>query len=764
MPTTTSHVPPSPGLSGFKESWRNDLIAGFSVALVALPLGLGISIASNAPPISGVLAAILGGLITTFLRSSKVTINGPGNGLIVVILTAVQTLGEFKYVLAAILCAGALLMLSGILRLGKLGDMLPTSVIQGLLAAIGLIIVGKQVHVALGVKSEATSYMGVLQDIPNSLMALNPYVAMISFVSLFILIAHPKIKNKLIHFVPAPIWVLAVAIPMVYYFNFFQEQTVTLLSRTFEVGPTLLVQLPNNLVESIIFADFAKIGTLDFWVVVFSITIVGLIETLISTAAIDKLDPFKRKTNLNRDLMAVGATTMVAGLIGSLPVITVIVRSSVNINHGAKTKASNFFHGSFLLIFVLLLAPLIQLIPLAALAALLVYSGYKLTSPKVFKDAYKKGPEQLILLVGTLYATLQTGLITGILIGIAITLILHLFKTAMPLKLFVKSLLKPVIQIFHEKEDEYLIKITGISNFITIPKMLKQLDTVPPGKRIDVDFSMTNLVDLTVMEFIEDYGEKYERMEGEFHVIGLDLHLGSSDHPHALRVHIPPNKIYSLTSRQHHLKTMCESHNWSFEPRVRWGATENIRQFQFFDSRPIEYRNNLIRGEYKDLNIKWEVSDVTFDEGALLATEVYRTTVQIVQLDQKLPVFTMEQEELFDKFLEFTGYEDIDFKMFTKFSSKFLLKGQDEEAIRNFFTKKMITFFEREKIYHLESSGSALFIFKNVRLASPQTIEEMVLFTERLIRKLQAMTSHLPQIEAALSEEEPSLSASEKVE
>lgn len=746
MPIPQKFDVPKEGLAGLKEHWRNDLIASFSVALVALPLALGIAIASGVPPMSGVIAAIIGGLVTTFVRGSYIAINGPAAGLIVVVLSAMESLKDFRYVLAAIVCSGALQVIFGLLKLGKLGDVFPSSVIHGMLAAIGVIIFGKQIHVAMGTHPEAHNYLEVLLVIPQSVLQMNPFIAAISVISLLILVNHHKVKNKLIRFIPAPMWVMAMAIPLVFAFDLIHNHMAKFWDHNYHLGPEHLIQMPGSIWESLIFPDFAMIAEPSFWLAVISITLVASIETLLSTAAIDKIDPFKRKTDLNKDLVGVGLSTVISGLIGGLPIITVIVRSSVNINHGGKTRWANFFHGLILVGFVLFFTRFLGLIPLAALAAILVYTGFKLSSPKVFKDTYRKGFEQFLILIGTLGFTLKYGLLKGIFAGVILTLVIHLIKSRMPIIVFFKSLKKPIIQTFPEHKSQIHLKVSGLINFFNLLPLTKELDKLPREKSIDLDLSNTHLVDLTVMEYLDNYREKYRLEGGAFDIIGLDLHQSSSSHPHAMRVHIPPNEIYSLTRRQKDLRNLCETHQWLFEPQLRWGNSQDFDQFQFFQSRPIEYRNNIIQGVYKNLDLHWLSCDITCDEGALLATEVYRTTVQIIFLKQRLPIFTLEREEFFDKVLEITGYEELNAKTYTDFSKKFVLKGLDENDIRAFFTRKMITFFENHEIYHLESSGNALFVFKYLRLASPGNLLKMVNFSENLLQMLNSYTGGLPEL------------------
>jgi len=418
MTKPTHHIAPARGLRGLAQNWRNDIIAAFSVSLVALPLSLGIAIASGMPPMSGVVAVVIGGLVTTFVRGSHIAINGPAAGLIAVTLAALMDLDDgsgraLHYVLAAFVVSGGVLMLLGLFKLGKLAEVFPSAVIRGILAAIGVIIFGKQIHVALGSNTDATSTIGILMDIPNSLAQLNPVVTLISVLSLLLLIYHARISYKLFHVLPAPMWVLVLSVIFVYLFNFLEPHTVTVFGNDYPIGPEFLISLPDNILDGIIYPDFSRVGDFKFWMAVLSITIISSVESLASAKAVDKLDPYKRETNLNKDLLGVGLSTIASGMIGGLPVITVIVRSSVNINNNAKTSWSNFFHGAFMLMFILLLSPLIQQVPLAALAAILVFTGYKLASPYVFKQAYEQGMEQVLFLTGTLVITLFTNLQIG---------------------------------------------------------------------------------------------------------------------------------------------------------------------------------------------------------------------------------------------------------------------------------------------------------------------------------------------------------------
>ena len=744
MTKTTHHIAPARGLRGLAQNWRNDLIAAFSVSLVALPLSLGIAIASGMPPMSGVVAVVIGGLVTTFVRGSHIAINGPAAGLIAVTLAALMDLNDgsgraLHYVLAAFVVSGGVLMLLGVFKLGKLAEIFPSSVIRGILAAIGVIIFGKQIHVALGSKTEATSTISILLDIPNSLAQLNPVVTLISVLSLLLLIYHARISYKLFHVLPAPMWVLVLSVIFVYLFNFLEPHTVSVFGNAYPVGPEFLISLPDNILDGIIYPDFSRAGEVKFWMAVLSITIISSVESLASAKAVDKLDPYKRETNLNKDLMGVGLSTIASGMIGGLPVITVIVRSSVNINNNAKTSWSNFFHGAFILIFILLLSPLIQQVPLAALAAILVFTGYKLASPYVFKNAYEQGLEQLIFLTGTLLITLFTNLLWGLIGGIALTLLVHLLLARLPVRTFFKMIFQSGSQLQQKNEGEFELHIRGVANFLWVMRLKELLEPVPDQANLRVRLAEARLVDLTILEFLEETGRKQRESGGSFEITGLDYHVASTKHPLALKSNTSPF-MRPLNPRQKRLAELAAKHGWLYRHEINWD-TSYLETFQFFETRPIEYKTNSMRGTYSDTDIHWEIADITFDEGALQATEVYHTTVQVVHLPFEMPAFVLEREgffdKIFDRVLAFSGQKDIDFELFTDFSKKFLLKARDEKSVRQLFTKDLIRFFENEDIYHIESNGEALLIFKYLRLANANELTNMVAYSERLLQHLQ---------------------------
>lgn len=731
-------------ISTIRRNFKDDFLAAFSVALVALPLGLGVAIACRVPPMAGVIAAIIGGLFTTLFKGGHVSINGPAAGLIVVILGGMESMQDdtlasgFQYVMAATVIAGGLQMILGLLKMGKFADMVPSSVIQGMLAAIGVIILSKQLPLAFGVKPAGLSIVQELQNIPQYFIDQNPFVGLITVISLLVLILHPKIKSKLVHIIPAPIWVLIFSIPFVFIFNFFDTHSLTILERSYEVSKNYLVQVPSNVTESFMFPNFAKINQLNFWILVVTLTIIASIQTLTIAKAVDNLDEQKRKTNLNKDLFAVGLGTAVSGAIGGLPLITVIVRSSVNVQNGAKTRWSNFYHGLILLVLVLFFAGFIQVIPLAALASLLIFTGYKLASPKAFKDTYRKGWEQLVIMLVTLIMTLEQGLLIGIIIGTITTFFIHVFQSRIPFREFIRLALKPEIEATQfEHTKEYYIRTKGILNFLNILRLKTVLRKVPSGQHLILDISRSNIVDYTILEYLHNDAEKYDIVADGFDLVGLDVHETSSKHPNSLHV-LRRDKRTRRTKRQQALEAIALQLTGRFLPETSWDIA-NYQQFEFFKTRPIEYKINTTKGHYHNGDILWESCDLIFDEGALFASQEYHTSIIYIQLPKSIPNFVLEEEGWLDKLgIKLSLKGDIDFQEFPHFSEHFLLHGEDEAAIRAFFTPTLIQYLDNQQIYHIESSGDAMVIFKDMRFASPTEIEAMHLFTKELVQMILA--------------------------
>ncbi len=511
-----------------------DLKSGFLVSLIALPLCLGIALASGFPPISGVITAIVGGVLVSFLGSARLTIKGPAAGLIVIAVGAVTELGQgdpvtgYKRALAVGVVAALIQIAFSLFRVATAGVAMSPSVVHGMLAAIGVIIISKQSHVLLGVTPTAKEPLQLLAEIPNSLLHLNPEIALIGGLALLILFGMPLLPYRWARKVPAPLVVLAFAVPLGIVFDLGHDHIYRFWGDTFQLGPKALVTLPGSILDAIVFPDFSQIASAVSIKYIVMFALVGTIESTLTVLAVDAMDPERKPSNLNRDLFAVGVGNLVAASIGGLPMISEVVRSKVNLDSGARSQWANFFHGSLLLVAVSLAPTLLHHIPLAALAAMLVYTGTRLASPRELGHAWKIGPDQLLLFTTTLVVTLATDLLIGVGVGLALKLVIHSIRGAYP-----STLVRTRVDRTRTGE-ELRLTIRGAAAFPSLLKVRKELAVVDTDvRRIVIDLTEVRLVDHTFLSRIEAMGAEIGTAKLE--IQGLEDMRAASSHPHATR-------------------------------------------------------------------------------------------------------------------------------------------------------------------------------------------------------------------------------------
>jgi len=722
---------PKKGFKGLIENWQSDLLAALSVALIALPLSLGIALAAGAPAMAGILSAIVGGVVTTLYRGGHISVNGPAKGVIAVILLGIGIMDDgsgqaFNYVLAAIVVSGAIQVLLGLLKLGRLADIFHSSVIHGLLAAIGIIIFAKQIHVALGTHSDSPSIIQNLIDAVTYLPKANPFVVIISLAGLILLLFSSKINYRFFHFLPTPMWVIALSIPFAYAFNFFDQHSYSFFGKVYEVGPSLLLDIPDNIMESIMHPNFSKIGTIEFWTTVVSLLMITSIESLAIAKAIDKIDPYKRKTDLNKDLTGIGLSTMVAGMIGGLPIIAVIIRSTVNVHNGAKTKWSNMYQGLLLLLFIVVLSPIMQKVPLCAFAILLVYTGFKLASPAVFKQIFNHGIEQLIFFVATMVLTLYTNLLIGLFGGLLLALISHMLLARVSIPRYFKMIFDSGSNLMMKPGGTYDLKIRGIANFLGLLKINKLVAQIPSGADATIDLSETRLVGTTVLEDLYDFQIIHQNSGGHIDITGLENHISSTNNKFATK--IKTDFVEPLNRRQNLLKEMAESYGWDFQVEPSEDL-EYYKSFYFFKTRPVEAESNCISDQDEDMHMK--LIDITVEEGADIFPDEYETTVGLLKLPFSIPKFTIQKKEFLDKVLPIVEYHNIDYTIYDNPPKNYIVKVEDTEAMQRFLTDKLKVLIEISGLHHLESNGEAILIFgKNLALAQVKDYINMIQFVE----------------------------------
>jgi MFS superfamily sulfate permease-like transporter len=500
----------------------SDLPSSLVVFLVALPLCLGVALASGAPLFSGIIAGIVGGIVVGTFSGSSLSVSGPAAGLTTIVLASIGKLGTFEVFLSAVFIAGILQIVMGYLKAGSIGNYFPSSVIKGMLAAIGLILILKQIPHAFGYdkdfEGDESFFQRDGQNTFSELLTAFGYLTMgavvISICSLALLILweRPWVKKmKFLSFVPAPLLVVLAGILLNEVFMGFmpflaleKEHLVSLPVSDGLAGFAGLLRFP----------DFSRVLETDTLLVAVTIAIIASLESLLSLEAVDKLDPFKRNSPLNQELKAQGIGNLVSGLLGGLPVTAVIVRSSANVNSGARTKASAILHGVFLLLSVMLIPGILNKIPLASLAAILITIGYKLVKPSLVLSMYRKGLDQFIPFMVTIIAILFSDLLIGIGIGIATGLVFVL-KTNFHKALFCVT-----------EDNNYLIRLNKDVSFLNKAVLRQTFRNIPNGSFVIIDGSRSAFIDQDILELISDFRESATSRQIE---IELRQSIGASN-------------------------------------------------------------------------------------------------------------------------------------------------------------------------------------------------------------------------------------------
>ncbi|MDG5490879.1 SulP family inorganic anion transporter [Psychroserpens sp. SPM9] len=487
---------------------KSDLPASIVVFFVALPLCLGIALASGAPLFSGLIAGIIGGVVVGALSGSKIGVSGPAAGLAAIVLSAIGTLGGYENFLVAVVLGGIIQLIFGFLKAGVIGYYFPSSVIKGMLTGIGIIIILKQIPHFFGYDSEpegADSFLGASGE--NTFSAILNIVdnitvgsMVIGMIGLAILLLWDKVlskKGKIFQLIQGPL--VAVVIGIIFF-------SLTQSSESLAISQSHLVSVPiPDDVESFLgqfsFPNFSAITNPDVWIVAFTIALVASLETLLCVEATDKLDPEKNVTPTNRELLAQGTGNIFSGMVGGLPITQVIVRSSANIQSGGRSKASAIIHGFLLLISVILIPRLLNMIPLSVLAAILFIVGFKLAKPKLFKQMYQMGWKQFVPFVVTVAGIVFIDLLWGIGLGLAVGIVVILLKSYQN---------SHFLHIVDESNGKHKIKMTLAEEvtFFNKGAILKELDSLPRDTFLELDVRKTRYLDNDIIEILDDFAFK----------------------------------------------------------------------------------------------------------------------------------------------------------------------------------------------------------------------------------------------------------------
>lgn len=491
----------SPRAKDYIKSFPNDITASLVVLLVAIPLCLGIALASNAPLFSGLIAGIIGGIVVGLASKSHLSVSGPAAGLTAIVAVAITSLPSFESFLVAVVICGILQVVLGFIKAGIIGDYIPGSIIKGMLAAIGLILILKQIPHLLGYDADFEGDQAFLQAdnentfsaLFNSLKHITPIAFIIGFICLVFYFLWEKLtagKKGFIKIIPAPLIIVLIGIGI--------NEMAKIFWPALVIGGDHLVNIPEassgrEFLSFFTFPDWNTLFNQQVLITGFTLALVASLESLLSIEAADDLDPYQRVTPTNRELKAQGLGNIISGLIGGLPVTSVIVRTSANINSGAKTKLSTIYHGIMMLLCVALIPGLLNLIPNAALAAILIFTGYKLAKPSLFKAFYKKGWNQFLPFIITILAILLTDLLKGVVIGIGVGLFF-----------VIRSNFKTAVLVVKDRRN-FLIRLRKNVSFLNKPIIKSQLEAIPKDCYVLIDASKAEFIDLDIIETIEDF-------------------------------------------------------------------------------------------------------------------------------------------------------------------------------------------------------------------------------------------------------------------
>jgi MFS superfamily sulfate permease-like transporter len=494
---------------------KHDLPAGLSVFLVALPLCLGIALASGAPLYAGLLAGIIGGIVVPLISGAQLAVSGPAAGLTTVVAASIISLGDYKIFILAVIVAGLFQLLLGILKLGAIANYFPSAVIKGMLAAIGIILILKQIPLALGYDQPDFWTSGFVQlfsskHFLNSFTNFNQHIGngtlVITVVSLVILVVLQQPFTKRLKVIPAPLLVVVIGILINLFF--------TATNSGFSLKPTQLVNIPSNIFKNISFPDLSKfLSTSEIWKDGIIIGLLATLETLLCIEAVDKLDKRNRITPVNRELIAQGIGNITCGFLGAVPITAVVVRGAANVDAGGRTKLAALTHGLFLLLAVMLMPFLLNKIPYACLAAILLSTGYNLTKPKLYRNMWRLSWKQFIPFIATICVILLTDLLIGVTIGLLLSVYFIIQNN------FKAEYLVTISQ--HLGIATQYIKLNTNVTFLNKVKLRQSLDDVAEYTVLTIDGSECNFIDYDILEILSEYQNKAIIRHIELHLIGI---------------------------------------------------------------------------------------------------------------------------------------------------------------------------------------------------------------------------------------------------
>ncbi len=747
-----THEKPQNGIKGLKH-WRYDLLAGMQVALVSLPLSLGIAIASGAPPVTGVISAIIAGLIFPFLGGAYVTISGPAAGLAPALLSGMLLLGGgdlaagYPLLLVAICLTGLVQIVLSLFNAGRFALFLPVTVVEGMLAAIGAIIIIKQIPALLGVFAPPVKSMLVtIENLPAVLLQTDAAIAAIGGVCLFLLFYLNRTRHAWLRRIPPPLFVAGVGIGLGY---------LLLLD------PKYLIAMPHNIIEGgITLPAFEAVwNRTELWwsilLVVITLTLIDGIESLATIAAVDKIDPYQRKSHPNVTLRAMGVSNTLSSIFGGLTIIPGGVKSRVNVDAGGRTLWANFYNAIFLIVFLFLAKDLIARIPLAAIGAILIYVGWRLCEFSVFRKTYSIGRDQMLIFVVTIAAILATDLLVGILLGIAAEIVLLVYLLTPSLRMVLTGRLtfaqsfkllwgnfaglfrNPVIKFKVEESAQrshYRILLGSVVCFNLLP-LDKLLQAIPPGAAITLVVTESGrIIDHTAMEYLHQFREECLHAGCPFEIQGLEHFYPFTRH--ALSVRMYDVKLVKdkarLSARELQMAEVARLHGFTFAPaRV---VTLNSHDLVYLRRGINRQESNAMSGVYRGCQVK------LFDYSHTAAPDYYaehcHTLVMLSRPEEgsvQWPNLALTPGSYLERYL--VEYQEVDITSFPAGALHYRLYAQDAAPALALLGTELAQLLLEHPGCYVEIRDNVLLAFHPEHdLEPPEAIESLLAFAESLAR------------------------------
>lgn len=730
---------------GNTNTWRiakRDVLPSFLVGPISLMFAVGIALVAHTPVESALIAIVIGGVITTAFGGAFINISGPGVHSAAVWMMGCLILGNgdfhngFKWMLASSVVVGFLMVAVGATRQVHRLDIIPIAVRRAVVAMLGIWILIGQLPLLIGAYAyQSYSSLGeVLRTYPQVIQEAvvgdtTYWISGLGLIALVFMIFYSSYQNRLIRMIPAPIWLLAGGIGAAIYLNFNEGAAfVEQLNEQVQMKAHWLLWFHQP--------SFSKLATMPFWVVTLGLFVVTMHESVTNLRTTDRLDLQHRRSDVHREIFALGMATVASSLIGGMNVTATVAQSSTNAQLRAQTRFSNLNNTLVVVLLVALGSVFIEQLLVPAVAAMMVYIGYRIAAPSHLRAVAEIGWEDFVAFVVTFVVGWMFGIFYGILCGVAVIFALQLI-TSGKFGLILRFAFRPNTLLYQEDSNSYLLSIKHYGNFLNLARIREKIDSVPSSSEMTIDFSLAEFVDQNVLIQLEYYEEIFLRRGGRFEIVGIDSLPARVHHPFASWMPFgeAPSESGELSSRQESIAEWAEGKGFTYHPDVLYSGL-HFYAFHYFRAVQIEGQRNRVSGTVAGMD--FILADIDFHQGEFIARGTTHCTMMSLDIHTKIPQFILDRERLLDRVAAFAGFNDINFDHHPKFSSKFRLQGPNERAIRKFFTNEFVELLYENSEYHIEAKGDKVLIFEKERLAGANEMIGLVSFAEKLASYLKS--------------------------